>query len=256
MSLLKKMFSIDNLHYSYQNNLVLENINLKLKPNKITGIVGPNGAGKTTLLDILSGILTNYKQGNIFLNNFRFPKKMHQIADLGIVRTFQEPRLFMEFSVLENILAGGHRTLNYSLADSLIKKKSFLEKEKVLHKRAEQLLDFWDIKHLSQEKSKSISFEAQKKLEFSRAMLSSPHWILLDEPSAGVDEESKTKLMQMILNARKHSFLGVVLVDHNIEFIKKFCNEVFFLSDKKVLLKGTPKEVFSNKQIMKIYLGM
>ncbi len=231
----------------------VDNLSISFESGKITGIIGPNGSGKSTLVNLFSGIVP-IDSGTVVFDNAEELKsiKTYEIADYGIVRTFQEVRLFEQIPVLDNILA-------------VITKRnvigSIFEKHKKFHlDRAENVLKrvgLWEKRH---ELAKNLSYGQRKLLEIARvlAMLSGEgvegEIFLFDEPFAGLFQEMKDVVLQ-IIKELKEKGKTVVLIEHNMEIIRNICDHVFVLDSGKLLAQGSPDEVLSKKEVIEAYLG-
>lgn len=231
----------------------VDNLSIGFKAGKITGLIGPNGSGKSTLINILSGMVA-FDSGLIISNDTKELRKIesHEIANLGITRTFQEVRLFEQISVLDNILV-------------VITKRTvggaFFEKHERFHAdRAEEALKKVGLFKKKNELAKDLSYGQRKLLEIARvlAMSSSKNTgsevLLFDEPFAGLFPEMQ-KIVSKILQDLRQEGRAVILVDHNMKIIRELCDYVFVLDRGKLLTEGNPDYVLAQKEVLEVYFG-
>lgn len=224
----------------------VDRCSFKVEEGTITGLIGPNGAGKTTVFNLISGLLKPDSGMISFEGRELNGMKPHQIARLGISRTFQITRELKEMTVLENMVV---QSRTRSFLDLF--KSSILEEER---EKAMALLEFVGIAHLADEKAKNLSYGQKKLLEFASALMSDPKLILLDEPAGGVNPTLLEKIMSYIeaLNGRGITFL---IVEHKMDMVMDLCDPVIVMAHGKVLAQGSPQEIQGNARVLEAYLG-
>ena len=201
--------------------------------------MGPNGAGKTTFFYILAGLL-NPSEGDIYLNERKITKKSIRLrSELGIVYLPQEPSIFRELTVFQNI-------------ESALEMKNL--KKDIIISRVEELLFDFNIEKISNQKGKSLSGGQRRRVEIARSIALEPNFIMLDEPFAGIDPIAIQDLKQLIKKLSKDG-LGILISDHNVKATMDICEEVFVINDGKIISSGNPKEVSNNEIVKKVYLG-
>lgn len=235
--------------------IALHNVALNVIKDSTVGIIGPNGSGKTTFFNTLTGIYTPSGGYIKFDNRVITGYKPHLIARLGIVRTFQNSRLFLNLTVLENILIGRQRLRNSIFSLNDISKKNIIKGvEKtysVLKLFGRSLAEKWDVP------VSRINQCDRRKVEICRALAAEPTLLLLDEPSAGLDQKETQNLMDDLVQIRSQKKeLTVIIVEHNMEVIKELAEHVIVLDNGKKIIEGSYTDVISSSYVKKAYLGV
>ena len=222
----------------------------------ITGLIGPNGAGKSTTFNCITGVHTPDGGTIVFDGEEITGRRPDQVANRGLVRTFQIARELPEMTVLENMMLAPKDQLGESIWRSVMPgtRQGVIEEEERLRERAWETLEFFEIDHLAEEYAGSLSGGQRKLLELARALLTDPEMLLLDEPMAGVNPSLEEKLLDRIhqLRADGYSFL---LVEHDMDVIMNHCDRVIVMHQGDVLAEGSPEAVQSNETVIEAYLG-
>jgi branched-chain amino acid transport system ATP-binding protein len=229
----------------------LSGIDWEVTRGCIHGVVGPNGAGKTTLLNIVSGFVTA-TEGRIEFdgrNVTRLPA--HRRVPLGIVRTFQNIRLYGGLTVQENILLGQHRQARSGIGSLWPLRTAG---ERALRAEADRYLELFDLTPYRGRRAAEIPYGSQKQLEMARALAARPRVLLLDEPAAGMTAEDRTALVPRIRQLRDDG-LTIVVVEHDMEVISKVCDAVTVLNFGRKLVEGTPAVALASPEVRTAYLG-
>ena len=250
---------VSKLSKSFGGLMAVSSISLTIEKNELIGIIGPNGAGKTTLFNLLTGVYTP-SEGTITLHKDIEPivlsgKKPHQIANLGLARTFQNIRLFKDLSVLNNIKIAMNRHSNYGLFSTFLRLTSFYKNEEALHQKALEMVDLVGLSELKDELAKNLSYGKQRQLEIARALSTGSNILFLDEPAAGMNPFETQELTQFIFDIRKKMDLTIVLIEHDMSLVMKICEKIFVLDYGKLIASGTPQEIKGNKRVIEAYLG-
>lgn len=235
MSILKA----ENLKKRYKSRTVVHDVSFSLNSGEVIGLLGPNGAGKTTCFYMIVGLIP-VDQGNIFMDDrdlSRLP--MHQRAQMGLSYLPQEASIFRRLSVEDNILA----ILELHCKDN-----------NQLQQQLDNLLHDLQISHLRSNPAISLSGGERRRVEIARALASRPHFILLDEPFAGVDPIAVMDI-QRVINFLKDRNIGVLITDHNVRETLGICDRAYIISDGVVLAQGKPDEIIYNEHVRKVYLG-
>tara|TARA_B100000900_G_C20541942_1_gene700885 strand:+ start:737 stop:1450 length:714 start_codon:yes stop_codon:yes gene_type:complete len=222
-----------------KNIRILNNINISINSQQICGLLGPNGAGKTSLFSILAG-LSKPSDGEILydskiVNNFSFEKR----SDLGVIYLPQEPSVFRELTVEENIKAA-------------LEAKKIHKKE--IDKKMQDITKEFNLKSICLQKCNSLSGGQRRRVEIARAMALNPKLILLDEPFAGIDPLVISEIKELIKNLKEKK-IGVLISDHNVRATLDICDFIYVINAGEVIAEGTPKEITSNDLVKKVYLG-
>jgi lipopolysaccharide export system ATP-binding protein len=230
---------VENLQKSYKGRAVVNDISFYVEQGEVVGLLGPNGAGKTTTFYMVIGLVTP-EQGNIFLGNENITNyPMYIRARKGISYLPQEPSAFRKLTVQENILA-------------ILETLDMPSHER--KRRLEMLLDELDIAHLRHNKAYTLSGGERRRLEITRALVSSPSFILLDEPFAGIDPKAITDI-QKIIEQLAEKNIGVLITDHNVREILKSTDRAYIMTDGEIRFSGTPLELAFNEKAKELYLG-
>jgi branched-chain amino acid transport system ATP-binding protein len=235
---------------------VIEKMNLKVDQGELVGLIGPNGAGKTTAFNLISGIYRPTEGEIFFCGESLKDLGPSPICKLGVVRTFQNIRLFPEMTVLGNILVAMHKDCRYGLFSSIFKLPSYLATEKSFFDRAEKLLAIFGLGDVHDDLASSLPYGKQRKLEIVRALAGNPKFILLDEPAAGMNLSEKQELMRLIQKIRDEFKLTILLIEHDMKLVMGICERLVVLDHGVVIAEGKPESVRNNKKVIEAYLGV
>ncbi len=230
---------VENLKKSYKGRAVVNDVSFYVDQGEVVGLLGPNGAGKTTTFYMVVGLVPP-EQGNIFLENENITNyPMYIRARRGIGYLPQEPSAFRKLTVEENIMA-----VLETLDIQAYERK----------KRLGILLDELDISHLKHSKAYTLSGGERRRLEITRALVSSPSFILLDEPFAGIDPKAILDI-QKIIERLAEKDIGVLITDHNVRETLKSTDRAYIMTDGEIRFSGTPLELAFNERAKALYLG-
>jgi len=248
------ILEVNNVSKQFGGVLALKNVSFSLKKGRIKTIIGPNGAGKTTLFNVITGVFTP-DYGEIFFNKISIEGlKSHQIATLGITRTFQNIELFENMTVLENVMVGRHSRTKTGFISNACKLPAAIVEEREIKRKAREYLDFVGLLPREQHLSSSLPLGHQRYLEIARALAAEPKIILLDEPAAGLDEKETEDLIELIRKIRDHG-ITILLVEHDMNLTMTVSDEIVVLDYGSMIAEGTPKEIQYNKKVIEAYLG-
>jgi len=250
------ILQIDGLRKTFGGITAVDDASFAVERGTITGLIGPNGAGKSTTFDLVTGF-TRPDGGEVTFDGRPITGLApHQIAQAGLVRTFQITREFPDMTVLENLMVGPKDQRGESLSRAILPgaRQAVVAQERELVGRVWETLDTFEIDHLADEYARSLSGGQRKLLELARALLTEPELLLLDEPMAGVNPSLEEKLLDRIheLQAEGYSFL---LVEHDMDLIMEHCDRVIVMHQGTVLAEGEPADIRNNEQVIEAYLG-
>ena len=249
------ILEVKNVSKSFGGVKANVDISLTVNQGSIVGLIGPNGSGKTTLFNLISGNLKS-SQGIVLFNNEDITNvPSYELFSKGVLRTFQIAHEFTNLTVLENLMMvpggqSGEKLVNALFKPSLVKKEEIKVKEKAL-----KVIDFLNLKHLSNELAGNLSGGQKKLLELGRTMMVDAKLVLLDEVGAGVNRTLLKDIGSAILRLNKEQGYTFCMIEHDMEFISRLCNPVIVLSEGSVLFEGTPDQVKKNEKVIDSYLG-
>jgi branched-chain amino acid transport system ATP-binding protein len=233
----------------------LNNISFEVKPKTLFAIIGPNGAGKTSIFNCISGIyrptVGSVTYGNTDIKELR----PDQVAEMGIARTFQNIELFENMTVLDNILIGAHRHLNYGSISSLLFNKKARKSELEARMIAEEIIDFLEIEQFRYSYILSLPYGVQKRVEIGRALALNPEVLLLDEPAAGMNNEETEDIARFIIDIHEEMGKTIILVDHDMNMVMDIAEEVMVLNFGQKLAEGKPAAIVKDSNVIDAYLG-
>lgn len=235
---------------------VIEKMNLNIQPGELIGLIGPNGAGKTTAFNMISGIYQP-TSGLILLEDKPVSGlKAFEIARRGVIRTFQNIRLFSTLSVLENILVSMHPTCGYGLPAVFGTTAKFNLVEADFREEAMKLLKIFHLDGVATHEAGSLPYGAQRKIEIVRALAGRPKLLLLDEPAAGMNHSETSELMSLIQKVRKDFHLAILLIEHDMKLVMGICERIVVLDHGVVIAEGNAKDIQGNPRVIEAYLGV
>ena len=231
--------TLQSLNKSYDGHKVVDDVSMEVKSGEVVGLLGPNGAGKTSTFFMVLGLLQP-DGGKIFLDGEDISLlPIYRRARLGLQYLPQEPSVFRKLTVAENIMA-----ILETLEPDL----------KVRQSRLEKLLADLRISHLAHQKASALSGGERRRVEITRALVTAPHFIILDEPFAGIDPLAVTDIQNIIRDLRNRN-LGVLISDHNVREALGVCDRAYILNEGVILEEGTPDKLVHSELAKRIYLG-
>jgi len=249
------MIELKNITKNFGGVSAINNLNFKVELGEVFGLIGPNGAGKTTAFNIISGNITPTSGKIIFKHEDITGLKPNKIVSLGIARTFQNIRLFKSMSVFENVLIGFDNHIQYSFFEALFRLPRFFKEEKRFKNEVNEILKALNLLKHANTKATELSYAEQRKVEIARALATSADLLLLDEPAAGMNPKESDELANTIKKIKKEFDLTIVLIEHDMHFVKKVCDRVLVLDYGKSIFEGKFEKMMEDEAVIKAYLG-
>ena len=249
-----QFLSVKNVSKRFDGVTALDGCSFDVKEGEILGLIGPNGSGKTTMFNLISGIY-DPDNGQIELKGEDvIDLDCYEISQLGISRTFQLIRLFPRLTVMDNMLIAQKYVHGEKFWVQLLRKKHVKDEEKAKIERAMQLLRLVNLHEKVNDLAENLSYGQQKLLEIVRAIASDPQILLLDEPIAGVNPTMTKQILDLIKNLNKKG-MTIVIIEHNMNVMMKFCDRIVVLDNGKEIASGSPGQIKKNKKVIEAYLG-
>ncbi|WP_027896397.1 high-affinity branched-chain amino acid ABC transporter ATP-binding protein LivG [Zestomonas thermotolerans] len=235
--------------------LAVNGVNLTVNPKQVVSMIGPNGAGKTTVFNCLTGFYQP-TSGSILLDGepiHGLPG--HKIARKGVVRTFQNVRLFKDMTVVENLLIAQHRHLNTNYLSGLFKTPAYRRSERQAMEFAAHWLERVNLLDFANRPAGTLAYGQQRRLEIARCMMTRPRLLMLDEPAAGLNPRETEDLKALIGVLRDEHDVTVLLIEHDMKLVMSISDYIYVINQGTPLASGTPEQVRSNPDVIKAYLG-
>ena len=249
------MLCIKNLYKSFGGLKAINNVSLEIDKSSITALIGPNGAGKTTLFNIINGSIKP-DSGIVELNEIDITGyEPHQLFNLGILRTFQIAHEFSSLTVKDNLMLVPPNQTGESILQTWFSPNKIKLEEQSIARKAYEVMDFLQLKHLANEYAGNLSGGQKKLLELGRTMMVDPKIVLLDEVGAGVNRTLLNAIGDAILRLNKEFDYTFCMIEHDIEFISKLCNPVIVMAEGSILMTDEISKVKENDKVIEVYLG-
>lgn len=249
------ILEVADLSMCFSGLLAVDGVSFQVKKQHILSLIGPNGAGKTTVFNCLTGF---YKPtgGTIKLHGEEIQGLAgHKIARKGVVRTFQNVRLFAEMTVIENLLIAQHRHLNTHFFAGILKTSRFRKAEKEALDYAAQWLEQVGLMELANRKASALAYGQQRRLEIIRCMMTRPEVLMLDEPAAGLNPKETEDLKALIALLRDQYHMTILLIEHDMKLVMTISDYIVVINQGKPLADGTAETIRNNPEVIKAYLG-
>ena len=249
------MIKVQSVSKNFGGIQAVNNASIEIAEGSITGLIGPNGAGKTTLFNIVAGLYTP-SEGQILLAGEDVTGlKPHDLFHKGLLRTFQIAHEFSRLSVTENLMMVPGSQIGENIWKAWTKRNEMRAQEKQVREKAEEVIEFLNLKHVATELAGNLSGGQKKLLELGRTMMVDAKVVLLDEVGAGVNRTLLSEIGDAILRLNKERNYTFCMIEHDMDFISRLCDPVIVMAEGGILAIGTAEEVKNNEDVIEAYLG-
>jgi branched-chain amino acid transport system ATP-binding protein len=249
-----EILAVAGVEKSFGGLRAIADLDLSVAPGRIQAVIGPNGAGKTTLFNLIAGVFPPTRGEFYFDGEKMNGLKPHEIARMGISRTFQNVELFAHMSVLENVMIGGHNRLRAGVFQAGFRLAGMRREERECRERALGELRFMGLEQKASLDALSLPLGEQKLLEIARALATEPKLLLLDEPAAGLNPRDTARLSETVLRIRERG-ITILLVEHDMNLVMEISDVVSVLNYGRKIAEGKPREIQRNPEVIAAYLG-
>ena len=251
----RPILEVSGLCMRFGGLLAVNNVALSVQPKQVVSMIGPNGAGKTTVFNCLTGFYQP-SGGVILLDDAPIQHLPgHKIARKGVVRTFQNVRLFKEMTAIENLLVAQHRHVRTGLLAGLLKTRAYREAEQTAIATALQWLDAMGLREFANREAGNLAYGHQRRLEIARCMITRPRVLMLDEPAAGLNPQEKKDLQGLIQQLRDQHGVTVLLIEHDMSLVMGVSERILVMEYGRPIALGTPDAIRRDERVIKAYLG-
>jgi branched-chain amino acid transport system ATP-binding protein len=249
------LLQIDKMTHYFGGLRAVYNYGLEINPGQIRGLIGPNGAGKTTIFNLITGIYQP-TEGSISLEGNKLNgRSPHEIASLGIGRTFQNMLLWRHMTVLEHVKMARYSKLTYGLIGAFFGTAKRHTEEAESEEKAHYLLKMMGVDQFADQIVLNLAYGAQRRVEMARALAMEPKVLFLDEPTAGMNPEELVQMMDIIRKIHGELGLAIFLIEHRMKVVMELCQRIQTLVFGQVIAEGTPEEIQRNPSVIDAYLG-
>lgn len=249
------LLTLDSVTRYFGGLAAVAGITMHVNEGELAGLIGPNGAGKTTVFNLLTGVYAPTGGTVQFAGQILNRKRPCQVATAGIARTFQNVRLFRTLTVLQNVKVAANVRSRRGLLSSIVLPPGQVREDRNIEAECMDLLARFGLEPYAHERSDSLAYGLQRRLEIARALATRPRLLLLDEPAAGMNPNEKSDLMGLIEHLRTDFSLTVLLIEHDMKLVMGICERIYVLDYGQIISEGTPEQISSDPKVIAAYLG-
>ena len=248
------LLEVKAVRRSFGGLVAVDGVSLSVSRSQIKGVIGPNGAGKTTLFNMISGLLKPDSGQITFKDRPITGLKPHEIAHAGLSRTFQNPSLFLQMNVLQNVMVGRHNRTRWNFFGCGLRWVGQPKEERAIREAALTQLEYVGLARLADWSAGALPFGQRRMVELARALATEPEMLLLDEPASGLNTKEKEDLGSLIRRIRD-SGITILLVEHDMSVVMGLSDDIMVLHNGSTIAEGTPTVVQNDPRVISVYLG-